>query len=106
MLTIILRLLIGTDKVRQPIFLHSYWWRNANEVLALLQLAQMSPIIIKNIEIQGNAIIRGSIEKYLVKEVTKLMLQRICGNFEGAENAHLIDKWQHDVTKLQQRPFL
>ncbi|UZO04042.1 uncharacterized protein OCT59_024441 [Rhizophagus irregularis] len=100
MLTIILRLLIGTDKVRQPIFLHSYWWRNANEVLALLQLAQMSPIIIKNIEIQGNAIIRGSLEKYLVKEVTKLMLQRICGNFEGAENAHLIDKWQHDVTKV------
>ncbi|POG74253.1 hypothetical protein GLOIN_2v1577211, partial [Rhizophagus irregularis DAOM 181602=DAOM 197198] len=100
MLTIILRLLIGTDKVRQPIFLHSYWWRNANEVLALLQLAQMSPIIIKNIEIQGNAIIRGSLEKYLVKEVTKLMLQRICGNFEVAENAHLIDKWQHDVTKV------
>ncbi|PKC65425.1 hypothetical protein RhiirA1_514579, partial [Rhizophagus irregularis] len=100
MLTIILRLLIGTDKVRQPIFLHSYWWRNANEVLALLQLAQMSPIIIKNIEIQGNSIVRGSIEKYLVKEVTKLMLQRICGNFEGSENAHLIDKWQHDVTKV------
>ncbi|PKB96958.1 hypothetical protein RhiirA5_506790 [Rhizophagus irregularis] len=60
MLTIILRLLIGTDKVRQPIFLHSYWWRNANEVLALLQLAQMSPIIIKNIEIQGNSIVRGT----------------------------------------------
>ncbi|CAB4437490.1 unnamed protein product [Rhizophagus irregularis] len=91
---------IVSKDVRQPIFLHSYWWRNANEVLALLQLAQMSPIIIKNIEIQGNAIIRGSIEKYLVKEVTKLMLQRICGNFEGAENAHLIDKWQHDVTKV------
>uniref|UniRef100_U9USF2 Uncharacterized protein n=1 Tax=Rhizophagus irregularis (strain DAOM 181602 / DAOM 197198 / MUCL 43194) TaxID=747089 RepID=U9USF2_RHIID len=28
------------------------------------------------------------------------MLQRICGNFEVAENAHLIDKWQHDVTKV------
>jgi hypothetical protein len=99
-LTIILRLLIGTDKVRQPIFLHSYWWRNSSEVLALLQLAQMSPIIINNIEIQGIAIIRGSLEKYLVKEVSKLMLQRICRNFEGAENSHLIDKWQHDVTKV------
>ncbi|PKY30496.1 hypothetical protein RhiirB3_447614, partial [Rhizophagus irregularis] len=100
MLTLILRLLIGTDKMCQPIFLHSYWWRNANEVLALLQLAQISPIIIKDIEIQGNAIVRGSLEKYLIKEVTKLMLQRICGNFEGSENAHLIDKWQHDVTKV------
>ncbi|PKB92419.1 hypothetical protein RhiirA5_508285, partial [Rhizophagus irregularis] len=104
MLALILKLLIGADKIRQPIFLHAYWWKNANEVLAQLQLAQMSPIIIKNIEIQGNAIIvRGSLEKYLIKEVTKLMLQdlqRICGNFEVAENAHLIDKWQHDVTKV------
>ncbi|UZO04044.1 uncharacterized protein OCT59_024443 [Rhizophagus irregularis] len=100
MLALILKLLIGADKMRQPIFLHAYWWKNANEVLAQLQLAQMSPIIIKNIEKQGNSIVRGSIEKYLVKEVTKLMLQRICGNFEVAENAHLIDKWQHDVTKV------
>uniref|UniRef100_U9UXQ3 RZ-type domain-containing protein n=1 Tax=Rhizophagus irregularis (strain DAOM 181602 / DAOM 197198 / MUCL 43194) TaxID=747089 RepID=U9UXQ3_RHIID len=100
MLALILKLLIGADKMRQPIFLHAYWWKNANEVLAQLQLAQMSPIIIKNIENQGNSIVRGSIEKYLVKEVTKLMLQRICGNFEVAENAHLIDKWQHDVTKV------
>ncbi|PKB92824.1 hypothetical protein RhiirA5_487584, partial [Rhizophagus irregularis] len=100
MLALILKLLIGDDKIRQPIFIHAYWWKNANEVLAQLQLAQMSPIIIKNIEIQGNAIVRGSLEKYLVKEVTKLMLQRICGNFEVAENAHLIDKWQHDVTKV------
>ncbi|GBC14226.1 hypothetical protein GLOIN_2v1789429 [Rhizophagus irregularis DAOM 181602=DAOM 197198] len=100
MLAYILKLLIGADKIRQPISVHAYWWKNANEVLAQLQLVQMSPIIIKNIEIQGNSIVRGSLEKYLVKEVTKLMLQRICGNFEGAENAHLIDKWQHDVTKV------
>ncbi|PKY42427.1 hypothetical protein RhiirA4_397377 [Rhizophagus irregularis] len=100
LLAIILKLLIGTDKVNQPIFLHTYWWKNANEVLAQLQLAQMSPVIIKNIEIQGNAIIKGSLEKYLVKEVAKIMLRRICGSFEGAANAHLIDKWQHDVTKV------
>ncbi|GBB90017.1 hypothetical protein RclHR1_01690002 [Rhizophagus clarus] len=96
----ILKLLIGTDKVYQPIFLHTYWWKNANEVLAQLQLAQMSPVLIKNIEIQGDSIIKGSLEKYLVKEVAKIMLRRICGNFEGAANAHLIDKWQHDVTKV------
>src|SRR5438034_8725321 len=82
LLAIILKLLIGTDKVYQPIFLHTYWWKNANEVLAQLQLAQMSPVIIKNIEIQGNAIIRGSLEKYLVREVAKIMLRRICGNFD------------------------
>jgi hypothetical protein len=94
MLSSILKLLIGADKVRKPIFLHAYWWKNGNEVLAQLQLAQMSPLIIKNIEKQGNVIIGGNLEKHLVKELIKLMLQRICGNFEGA------DKWQHDVTKV------
>ncbi|RIA93442.1 hypothetical protein C1645_819410, partial [Glomus cerebriforme] len=100
MLAIILKLLIGADKVYQPIFLHTYWWKNANEVLALLQLAQMAPTIIQNIEIQGTAIVGASLEQYLVKEVTKMMFQRICGNFGGAINAHLIDRWQHDVTKV------
>jgi hypothetical protein len=100
MLSIILKLLIGADKVYQPILLHTYWWKNANDVLSQLQLAQMNPIIIQNIEIQGSAIVGGSLEKYLVKEVTKMMLQRICGNLGGAVNAHLIDRWQHDVTKV------
>ncbi|UZO21060.1 uncharacterized protein OCT59_013464 [Rhizophagus irregularis] len=99
MLVLILKLLIG-DKVRKPIFLHAYWWKNGNEVLAQLQLAQMSPIIIKNIEIQGNITVGESLETYLAKELIKLMLQRICGNFKGAENSHLIDKWQYDVIKI------
>ncbi|GBC10143.1 hypothetical protein RclHR1_09380003 [Rhizophagus clarus] len=99
-LSIILKLLVGAEKVYQPILLHNYWWKNANEVLAQLQLAQMSPIIIQNIEIRGNATVKGSIEKYLVKEVTKLILQRICGIFDGTKNSHLINKWQHDVTKI------
>jgi hypothetical protein len=90
----VLKLLIGADKVRQPIFLHEYWWKNAKEVLAQLQLVKMSSIVIKNIEIRGNAIAGGSLEKHLVKEVTKLMLLRICGNFE------LIDKWQHDIARI------
>ncbi|RIA92696.1 hypothetical protein C1645_804473 [Glomus cerebriforme] len=100
LLALILKLLIGTDKVLQPFFLHAYWWKNANEVLAQLKLAQMFPAIIKNIEIQENDIVRGSPEKYLVKEVTEILLQQICGNFEGTANIHLIDKWQHDVTKV------
>jgi hypothetical protein len=99
MLAAILKLLIGADKVNQPIFLHTYWWENGNEILALLQLAQMSPQIIKNIEIQGKTIAKENLEKYLVKEITRLMLLQICGDFEGAINI-LIDRWQHDVTKV------
>ncbi|PKY59724.1 hypothetical protein RhiirA4_482717, partial [Rhizophagus irregularis] len=99
MLASILKLLIG-DKTRKPIFLHAYWWENGNEVLAQLQLAQMSPMIIENIEIQGNVTAGGNFEKHLVKELIKLMLQQIRGNFEGAGNSHSIDKWQHDVTKI------
>lgn len=86
MLATILKLLIGVDKVYQPIFLHVYWWKNSNEILAQLQLAQMAPMIIQNIEIQGSAITGEGLEKYLVKEVTKVMFQRICGNFEGLVN--------------------
>ncbi|PKY15764.1 hypothetical protein RhiirB3_428014 [Rhizophagus irregularis] len=97
MLTTILKLLFSAEKLRQPIFLHSYWWKNGNEILAQLQLTQMFPIIIQNIEIRGNAIIKGSLEKYLVKEAIKLMLQRIYGNFDGVTNS---DKWQYDVTKV------
>ncbi|RIA99608.1 hypothetical protein C1645_849990 [Glomus cerebriforme] len=97
LLALILKLLIGTNKANQPIFLHTYWWKNANEVLALLRLVQMSPIVIKNIKIQGNAIVSGNLEKYLVKEVTKIMLQQICGNFKDALNAH---RWQRDVIKV------
>ncbi|GBB96188.1 hypothetical protein RclHR1_00270034 [Rhizophagus clarus] len=100
MLTIILKLLIGADKVYQPILLHTYWWKNANEVLAQLQLALMAPTTIQNIEIRGTGIIGGSFEKYLVKEITKMMFERICGNLRGAANAYLIDRWQHDVTKV------
>ena len=29
-----------------------------------------------------------------------MILQNICENFGDAENAHLIDKWQHDATKI------
>ncbi|PKY17154.1 hypothetical protein RhiirB3_521757 [Rhizophagus irregularis] len=100
MLSIILKLLIGADKVYQPILLHTYWWKNANEVLAQLQLALMAPTTIQNIEIRGTGIIGGSFEKYLVKEITKMMFQRIPGNFGGAANVHFIDRWQHDVTKV------
>ncbi|GES94790.1 hypothetical protein GLOIN_2v1577211 [Rhizophagus clarus] len=100
LLTSILKLLIGADKVCKPIFLHAYWWKNGNEVLAQLQLAQMFPTIFQNIEIQGNAIIKGSLEKYLVKEVIKLILQLICGSFDDATNSRLIYKWQYDVTKV------
>ncbi|GES90916.1 hypothetical protein GLOIN_2v1785271 [Rhizophagus clarus] len=95
LLTSILKLLIGADKVRKPIFLHAYWWKNGNEVLALLQLAQMSSKIIENIENQG--IVTGDLEKHLVKELIKLMLRQIC---DSAANSHSIDKWQHDVTKV------
>ncbi|CAB4390800.1 unnamed protein product [Rhizophagus irregularis] len=97
MLTTILKLLIGADKVYQPIFLHTYWWKNATEVLAQLQLALMAPTAIQNIEIRGTGIIGSSFEKYLVKEITKMMFQRIFG---GADNVHFIDRWQHDVIKV------
>src|SRR5947207_10116678 len=100
MLETILKLLIGANKAYRPIFLHAYWWKNANEVLAQLQLAQMKPILIQNIDIQGTAIIGGSLEKYLVKEIIKMMFQRICGNLGGTIDAYLIDRWQHDVTKV------
>src|SRR5205823_445303 len=33
-LSSILKLLIGPNKVTRPIFLHAYWWKNASEVLA------------------------------------------------------------------------
>ncbi|CAB4482658.1 unnamed protein product [Rhizophagus irregularis] len=59
-----------------------------------LQLARMFPLIIKNIEIQGNTIAGGNLEKHLVRGVIKLMLMRICDNFE------LIDKWQRDITGI------
>jgi hypothetical protein len=54
--------------------------------------SNISPIIIKNIEIQRNAIAEGSLEKHLVREVTKQMLLRICGS--------LFDKWQHNITRI------
>ncbi|PKC14796.1 hypothetical protein RhiirA5_495093 [Rhizophagus irregularis] len=99
LLASILKLLIGVDKVNQPIFLHIYWWKNANEILSLLQLAQMFPQIIKDIEIQGRSIAKENLEYHLVKEVTRLMLLQICRDFKGAVNI-LIDRWQHDVTKV------
>ncbi|GES94812.1 hypothetical protein GLOIN_2v1481157 [Rhizophagus clarus] len=100
MLSIILKILIGADKVYQPILLHIYWWKNANEVSAQLQLALMAPTTIQNVEIRGTGIIERSFEKYLVKEITKMMFERICGNLRGAANAYLIDRWQRDVTKV------
>src|SRR6266498_1817720 len=60
----------------------------------------MAPAIMLNIEEEDNAITEGSLERYLVSELTKIMLEKICGNLGGAANAHLIDRWQHDVTKV------
>ncbi|PKY25486.1 hypothetical protein RhiirB3_472536 [Rhizophagus irregularis] len=42
----------------------------------------------------GNTIAGGNLEKHLVRGVIKLMLMRICDNFE------LIDKWQRDITGI------
>ena len=60
----------------------------------------MAPEIIQNIEDQGGVIAEKSLERHLVREITKMMLQKICVELEGAKNAHLIDKWQHDATKV------
>src|SRR6266542_6270204 len=60
----------------------------------------MAPAIMLNIEEEDNAITEGSLERYLVSELTKIMLEKICGNLGDATNAHLIDRWQHDVTKV------
>ena len=61
----ILKLLIA-DKVYQPIFLHTYWWKNSNGILAQLQLSQMAPEINQNIEDQGGVIAEKSLERHLV----------------------------------------
>src|SRR4051794_6017887 len=94
----ILKLLVGADKVTQPILLHTYWWRNSNEILAQLQLAQLVPEIIQNID-QGNVIVEEGLERYITKEIIKMMLQKICENLDDADNDHL-NRWQHDVTKI------
>jgi hypothetical protein len=41
---------IGADRIHRPILLHTYWWKDANGILALLQLAQMAPGIVLKIE--------------------------------------------------------
>ncbi|RGB23297.1 hypothetical protein C1646_774713 [Rhizophagus diaphanus] len=76
--------------------------KNTKMLTTILKLliALMAPRTIQNIEIRGTGIIGRSFEKYLVKEITKLMFQRISGNFEGAANAHFIDRWQHNVIKV------
>src|SRR6266542_2493597 len=60
----------------------------------------MAPEIIQNIEDQDDVIAEGRIEIYMVKEIIKMMLQNICENLGDAVNAYLIDRWQHDVTKI------
>ena len=55
----------------------------------------MAPGIVLKIEDRGSAIIEGSLERSLVKEITEIMLDRIGESLRGAANAYLINmiKW-------------
>ena len=58
-----------------------------------LQLVQMAPEIIRNIE-DNDDVIDNNLQRYIVKEITKRLLQNI------GENFRLVDIWQHGVTKV------
>jgi hypothetical protein len=77
-LDFILRHLIGVteDKIVDPVILHIYWWKYANEILIQLKLVETFPDLIT--KAQNDFIVYGKLDQYLFKESINLILQDIC----------------------------
>src|SRR5207248_790089 len=84
----------------------SYWWQNSSSILAELALAQISPHVIKQIEIENDEDKLSEIdfEKHLVEQVIRDLLNRIIHPKEGVKRGQgsrlIIEKWQYEVTKV------
>ncbi|CAG8439285.1 11270_t:CDS:10, partial [Acaulospora colombiana] len=96
----ILRKQLGPEKIRNPVFLHIYWWENQNSILTQLQLAQMVPSSIQKLKgKKANMAIDYS--THLMDEVVQFMLHDISDPSRGpAFQKYEIDRWRHKATKI------
>ncbi|CAG8448567.1 1498_t:CDS:10 [Acaulospora colombiana] len=91
---------LGTEKILNPVILHTYWWKHGNSILAELQLAQMIPSIIMQIN-EAEVTEDSAFERFLVEEASRIMLERIGDSSKGAEIHYLeSDQWRHEVGKI------
>ncbi|CAJ0628335.1 12323_t:CDS:10 [Entrophospora sp. SA101] len=88
---------MGKNKILNPVFLHAYWWRNANTVLAEFQLIQISPMVIDKIAECDNS---ESFEYLLVNKIAAIMLRKINELQNLEQNLSIVKEWQRDVTKV------
>ncbi|CAH1767289.1 15726_t:CDS:2, partial [Entrophospora sp. SA101] len=96
-LSFLLQRLMGEEKFLDPVFLHAYWWRNSNTVLAEFQLTQICPMVISKITACNNS---ESFEHSLVREIAGIMLQNISESRNLTYNSYMFEQWQRDVTKI------
>ncbi|CAG8725919.1 10832_t:CDS:2, partial [Acaulospora morrowiae] len=97
LLALLLRQLLGEEKMYDPVLLHAYWWINSSTILTDMQLAQMCPSIVKDFTSRGS---RSTFEEFLVHEITTMMLNKICGKDVEGINSHQIDMWLREVNKV------
>ncbi|CAG8439539.1 3367_t:CDS:10 [Acaulospora colombiana] len=97
LLSLLLRQLLGEEKIRDPVLLHVYWWINSNTILADLQLAQMCPSIVQDFSSRNT---NYTFEEFLIQEVTTMMLNKVCGNSIEGINDPQVDQWLREVTKV------
>ncbi|CAJ0639633.1 1969_t:CDS:2 [Entrophospora sp. SA101] len=96
-LSFLLQRFMGEEKFLDPVFLHAYWWRNSNTVLAEFQLTQICPMVISKITACNNS---ESFEHSLVREIAGIMLQNISESRNLTYNSYMFEQWQRDVTKI------
>ncbi|RHZ83844.1 hypothetical protein Glove_87g84 [Diversispora epigaea] len=97
LLSLILKQLLDEDKIKDPVYLHVYWWTNSSAIFANFQLAHLCPTIVSDFsEKRANL----SFKDFLIKEVTIMMLNKLNGNKVENINVHQIDQWHRQATKI------
>ncbi|RHZ80791.1 hypothetical protein Glove_132g18 [Diversispora epigaea] len=97
LLSLILRQLLGENRINDPVYLHVYWWTNSNIILENFQLAQMCPTIVNDFsERRANY----TFQDFLIQEVTIMMLNKLSEIKVENINVHQIDQWQKQAAKI------
>ncbi|RHZ88035.1 hypothetical protein Glove_26g184 [Diversispora epigaea] len=97
LLSLILKQLLDEDKIKDPVYLHVYWWTNSSRISLYFQLAQMCPTIVNDFsERRANY----TFEDFLIQKVTITTLNELNGSKAESINVHQIDQWHKQATKI------
>ncbi|CAG8454752.1 3616_t:CDS:10 [Acaulospora morrowiae] len=101
LMSYILRWRLGSEKIYNPIILHTHWWKHSASIMTEFRLAQMCPPIVKETSLKNGNLLNISFEDYLVEEIIKMMNKKL-SEIRSTNKAHIpqLRNWLREVSVI------